>query len=569
MDQGQTLSSDPITVFTARRIRTMERSLPVATAVAVRNGMVVEVGTLDTLKPWLDSHPHVIDERFADQVLLPGLVEPHAHPSLMATMLALDWIPPESWDLPSGHVPAATSEDEYRRRLQDLLDRDQEAGIEVDRPLITFGYHAQFHGNLTREDLDRISPHRPLILWQRSFHELRCNGPALEFLNAAEGAEWDPHIELDSGRLYESGMTWALRTVVPILLEPERFRRSLEEFTSLVQMGGITTVVDAGLGIFDVDHELDVFREVFGAPGSPVTTYLMPNVAMVRSKWKDETMAKVASLLEELPTDAPADMPLRFLKAAKFFTDGAFIAQLMQAGGPGYIDGHVGAWLAEPGQMLRQVREWWNEGYDIHTHVTGDLGVQACLDAVDTLLHERPRFDHRSTLHHFGLSTSAQVRRLNRLGMQVSANAFYLRLFSRRFAETGLGWERASQITRLGSVRAEGATVSLHSDVPMGPLLPLEAASIAVTRTTTDGTVMCPEEALTPEDALRAVTIDAAFQMRLDHRIGSLAAGKDADMVVLDADPMDTDPADWPDIAVLATVRGGRVFGNPARSTSG
>ena len=544
----------------------MERSLPLATAVAVRDGMIIEVGTLESLRPWLDHHPHVIDDRFADQVIMPGLVEPHAHPSLMATMLALDWIPPEPWDLPSGHVAAATSEEEYRGRLEALLRRDEAEGVPEDRPLITFGYHAQFHGDLTRDDLDRLSPLRPLILWQRSFHELRCNGPALEFLDAAEGAEWDPHIELDSGRLYESGMTWALRTLVPILLEPDRFRRSLLDFTALAQMGGITTVVDAGLGIFDVDYELGVYRELFGDAASPITTYLMPNVGMIRGRWKDETLAKVEALIDELPADSDTDVRLRFLRAAKFFTDGAFIAQLMQAGGPGYIDGHVGAWLADPGQMLRQAREWWNAGFDIHTHVTGDLGVQACLDAVDTLLHEHPRFDHRSTLHHFGMSTSAQVRRLARLGMQVSANAFYLRLFSRRFAESGLGWERASQIIRLGSVREQGSTVSLHSDVPMGPLLPLEAASITVTRTAADGTVMCPEEALTPEDALRAITIDAAFQMRLDHRIGSLSAGKDADMVVLDTDPMEIGAVDWPSIGVLATIRGGRVFDNPARS---
>ena len=541
----------------------MERSLPVATAVAVRRGMIIEVGSLDSLRPWLDRHPHEIEDRFGDRVLLPGLVDPHAHPSLMATMLSLEWIPPETWDLPGGRVPAAVGEGEYRERLRGLL-ADHDSSTPRDRPLITFGHQPDFHGHLLREDLDAISPERPLILWGRSFHELRCNSAALEYLDAAEGAEWDPHIDLESGRMYESGMTWGLRTLVPTLLEPRRFRRHMEDFIRLAQMGGLTTVVDAGLGLFDIDYELDVYRDLFGDPGSPLSVHLMPNVAMIRRKWGDDTFARVDELVGESQSGSAGDFGPWFLRAAKFFTDGAFISQLMQAGGPGFIDGHEGAWLAEPEQMLRQARRWWEANYDIHTHVTGDLGVEACLDAIDTLLHEHPRFDHRSTLHHFGLSTSAQVRRLARLGMTVSANGFYLRLFSRRFATTGLGWERASQITRLGSVRAEGVPVSLHSDVPMGPLLPLVEASVAVTRTADDGTVMCPEEALTPEDALRAVTIDAAFQMRLDDRIGSLAAGKRADMVVLDTDPLEVDARTWPDIAVLATIRGGRVYGNPS-----
>ena len=75
------MSDALITVYTARRIHTMDPSLPEATALAVRGERIVEVGTLESLRPWLDSHEHVVDKRFADAVLLPGLVDPHVHPS--------------------------------------------------------------------------------------------------------------------------------------------------------------------------------------------------------------------------------------------------------------------------------------------------------------------------------------------------------------------------------------------------------------------------------------------------------------------------------------------------------
>lgn len=558
---------DPLTVFIARGVRTMEPTSPTATAVAVRNGLIAEVGTLESLRPWLDHHPHVIDDRFADAHLLPGFVDPHVHPSLMAALLAVDWITPEPWNLPGGAVPATLTHDDFIDRLRTLQKRDRDTGIDSDTPLIVFGYHAQFHDSpnqeIDRSFLDELEPDRPLVLWQRSFHELRANSAGLEFLDAAEGAAWDPHIDLGAGRLYESGMAWGLKTLMPLVLEPTGFRRSLADFATLVRAGGITTIVDAGLGNLDIDLELPAYRDVLDDDDIGFATHLMLSAGRVRSAWRDELFDIADAMVAEHPSRSTTSR-LGMLKAAKFFADGAFLAQLMQVGGLGYIDGHDGAWMMEPAQLLYLMRPWWEQGWDVHIHVNGDLGVDACLEATRTLLHETPRFDHRTTLHHFGVSNTAQCRELAELGMHVSANGYYLHLFADRFAARWLGTERASQMTRLGSVVGAGATASVHSDVPMGPLAPLLAASTMVTRTTRDGTVMGIGEALNAEQALRTITIDAAHQMRLDHRIGSLAAGKDADLVALDTDPFTTDPARWPDIAITGTVSRGQVWQNTA-----
>lgn len=543
-----------ITVFTARMVRTMDEALPEATAVAVRNGQIVEVGTLESLRPWLDRHEHTIDDRFADKVLMPGFIDPHVHPALMALLLGTQWLPPEDWDLPSGTVKAVLSRQDFLERLSAMV-----ADGSPNDPLIVFGYHAQFHSEIYREDLDKVSLDRPIVLWQRSFHELRCNSAGLEFLNAAEGAEWDPHIEMDTGRLYESGMVWGLRTLNPIVFEPTRFRASLHEFAALVAKGGITTVVDVGTGNLDFDTELSAYKDTLDTDDTPFRTWMLLNMGAMQRRFGDEAVPKTTEFVAAPVNPGGADR-LAFVKAAKFFADGAFIAQLMQVGGQGYIDGHRGAWMSEPAQLERQVERWWNAGFDIHIHVNGDMGVDACLDTIDAVLHRRPRFDHRTTLHHFGVSTTAQARRLAQLGVHVSANGYYLHLFGDAFAHQWLGTERASQMTRLGSVVRNGATVSVHSDVPMGPLRPLLAASAMVTRQTVNGTVMAPHEALTPQQALRTITIDAAYQMRLDARVGSLAAGKAADLVALDADPLETDPAAWPDIGIVATVLGGQVF---------
>ena len=544
--------SDPaaITVFTARRIITMDESLPEATAIAVRGERIVEVGTLDSLRPWLRHHPHTIDDRFADRILIAGLIDPHIHPSLMAILLNCDWVPPEPWDLVDGHVPAAEGADEFLARVASL--HAERPGHE---PLVVFGYHAQYHGTVERGELDAVSTERPIVVWQRSFHEVRANTPGLAWLDAEEGAAWDPHIDLESGRMYESGMVWALRTLTPHLLGGNRYLDALADVRTLVHRGGITTMCDAGFGIGGYDQDYDTYDAVLGSTDTPFRTYLMPQIAGARGRWKTDTLAQLEAWTAERGSER-----IGFLKAAKILADGAFIAQLMVLGEPGYIDGHEGAWLTEPDRLVAMMEPFWQAGYDLHIHCNGDVGVGASLDAIETLLHRHPRFDHRATLHHFGISTAAQMRRIAALGVQISANGYYLYQFGDRFADEWLGTERASQLTRLGAAERGGVGVSLHSDLPMGRAAPLLAAQACATRRTRGGVVMGEPERLSLDAALRSVTIDAAHQLRLDHEVGSLAAGKLADMTVLGADPHEAGADGLADIEIVATIVGGRVY---------
>ena len=547
-----------ITVYTARQIRTMDPSLPTATALAVRGDRIVEVGTLESLRPWLDLHEHEVDDRFADSVLLPGLIDPHVHPSLMAALMATEWITPEAWDLPGRDVPATTGRDAYLTRLAELEAGSRSSGA-PDQPFITFGWHRQFHGELDRSDLDALSTTRPIVVWGRSFHRLCLNGPALEMVEAAEGAAWDPHIDLETGWMWESGMAWALQRLRPMLLDGGRYEVLMEEVAQLVHRGGVTTIADAGFGGMALpDRELEVLAQVHEGDHVPFRQYLIPQVGTFKRVYGAEADDRIAALPEF------ASERIRFLDAGKFFADGAFIAQLMQLGEPGYIDGHEGAWMAEPERIVNHVRPTWTAGRQVNIHVNGDRGMDATLDAIAQLQAEAPRFDHRTVLHHFGVSTQAQSRRAAALGCAVQANGYYLRCFGDQYVAEGLGTERASQMTRVGSARRNGMSVALHSDLPMGPLQPLLAASVMATRTSASGVVLGEHERLSPYDALAAVTIEPAWQLFLDHEIGSLAAGKLADVTVLDADPFEVDPAAWPDIGITATVMSGRVYPLPS-----
>jgi predicted amidohydrolase YtcJ len=250
---------------------------------------------------------------------------------------------------------------------------------------------------------------------------------------------------------------------------------------------------------------------------------------------------------------------VRWVKQVKFLADGAFYSQLMQMQ-DGYTDGHKGEWIMPPDELERAARVFWNRGWQIHVHVNGDLGMKVVLDVLEKLMKENPREDHRFTLHHTGYFTEDQARRIGELGALVSAQPYYLYALGEKYAEVGLGPERAHYMVRLKSLLDNGVSISLHSDFTMAPAEPLKLAWVAVNRLSGSGKVLGPEERITVEQALRAVTIDAAYAISQEDEIGSILPGKVADFTVLEQDPYEVEAEKLKDIPIWGTVFEGKLF---------
>ena len=156
--------------------------------------------------------------------------------------------------------------------------------------------------------------------------------------------------------------------------------------------------------------------------------------------------------------------------------------------------------------------------------------------------------------------TQIEVPDLKALGALVSANPYYHFILSELYAETWLGPDRAEQMVRLGSLERAGIPIGLHSDSPMAPLSPLTLMWAASARETISGKKGITSEALSPEAALRAVTIDAAWILGEENNLGSIRAGKIADFTVLDTDPLAVSAAALRDIKVIATVFAGQPY---------
>ena len=190
-----------------------------------------------------------------------------------------------------------------------------------------------------------------------------------------------------------------------------------------------------------------------------------------------------------------------------------------------------------PNSLREIVGAYFPLGWQMACHVQGDAGVDTILDVYEEALRRNPRDDHRLRLEHVGAIRPEQLQRAADLGVTCSIFVDQIHYWGDVIVDGLFGPERGSRWMPAGSAVATGMRISLHNDPPVTPEEPLRNISVAVTRTAPSGRVLAPEERLTVEQAIRAQTIDAAWQLFADDVVGSLEVGKYADLVVLSADP--------------------------------
>ncbi len=546
-------SAADLVVYTAKKIITMEPALPQATAVAVQGDRVVAVGSLQSLQPLLDARDGTIDRRLEHKVLMPGFIDPHVHPSLPAILTQFPFLAPDSWSLPTGEFPGATNPQSFEARLKVLVAAHEDPAV----PFIAWGYHPLWHGEVYRSQLNAWFPQTPVMLWHRSFHELIGNDAALAMLGITEADTEGVHeSDWDKGHFWENGLM-AIVPKLSFLFAPERFGRGMANFLEMLHRGGVTTALDMGTGIFgNPAQEIALVRKIAESSKAPARIIMTPIISdfLARGKTPDQAMAEIDQWRQDNSQRVLVD------RHFKLMLDGAICSGRAQMGPPGYLDGHQGQWMAPLEVTTQWARAFWQAGYKLHAHTNGDKSAAAFIDLLRTLQAEHPRADHRTTLEHFAYSTEDQSRQLKALGAVVSANPYYHYILSDIYSEQWLGPDRSSQMVRLGSLERHGVPFALHSDSPMAPLSPLTLAHHASNRVTINGQLNAPEERISLDAALRAITIDAAWIMGWEDEIGSIRAGKKADFTVLESDPYQVGVQGLKDIAIWGTVFEGQPY---------
>lgn len=545
-------------VFTAKRIHTMDAGRPTASAVAVKDGRIVSVGTLESMKPWLDREAYEVDERFADKIMFPGFIDPHTHFRISGTLMGLTYIGPLDQEGPRGFETGLKSREDVLAALSKAVQ-----DCPKDTPVMAWGLDPAVQGgHLDRDTLDSISATHPIWVMTYAPHVVVANTAMLEQIGVDDSTNVYGIEKYDDGRLngqfIELGATQiAIGAVAKYLGNPEAGKNGIRALGRTAQRVGITTTADMAFGALHFDAEYAEHLDVVNDPAFPLRVFLVPIEGPLKAAHGANTVAFLKGLRAK-NTDKLA------FHGIKFVNDGSYPSMTLRLNYPGYLDGHEGHRGETPWEELFDTMlPYWKAGIQIHSHANGDETVEMTLDVLEQLQLAHPRFDHRFTIEHYCISTTAQARRLKALGGLASVNNYFVHYRGQLHAAEGFGPDRAESTARLGSLEREGVIFAIHSDysLVLTPINPLIAVWIAVNRVALDGeTVYAPGECIGVDRALRAITIDAAHVLSRDHLLGSIEPGKFADFAVLEDDPYEVAPMDIRDIKVRATVLGGTVF---------
>ena len=548
-------NQSPIVVYRASKIITLDPDIPTAEAVAVRNERILATGSVKYIQQLFPDQSLKFDSTFESLVLVPGLINQHEHAWLASLLFSTEILSIEDWVLPDRTVKRAEGAVEYRERLKNIVSSHSDPGD----VLYTWGFHQLFHGELTRADLDKISSTVPIVVLHRSLHEQIHNTAALNYFGIDQSLIEDAsqsvraQTNLSEGHFWEQGQGLVVPVVFADLFRPSRYLPALAKLEAYWHAAGTTLVAEPG-GIVS-PALIAAQNQVLGDLDTPFRMYYISDGRSFVTNFDERD---VITETEKLYFSAKG-MTKFIPNQVKLFADGAIFSQLMQMS-EGYLDGHHGEWLMDPKVFEKAFRIYWDAGFQIHIHQNGDAGLDMVLDNLEVNMERNFRADHRTVIVHFGFSRPDQVERIAALGAIVSANPFYPIILADRYGEQGIGPARAKEMVRAGDVIRAGVSLSLHADTPMASGQPLRLMSDAVNRVTINGNLVGPTQRISAEQALRAVTLDAAFSLRMEDEVGSISAGKLANFSVLLEDPLAVPAATIGEIEVWGTVHEGRVL---------
>jgi predicted amidohydrolase YtcJ len=537
-------------VYAARRIHTMDPARPQATHVAVRDGRVLGVGTPESLRGW---GPFDLDERFVHRVLLPGFVEGHSHVG-EGTYWRYVYCGFFDRTDPDGCVwPGARSIEAVVARL-----REAHAGLaDPKAPLFGWGLDPLYFGSrrMTRHDLDTVSPERPIGIVHASGHITNASTAALALAGYMRTDHDHPGIPLDDARL-PMGELRGPEAMMPVLLGLGVDRAALSgdevglrAFARLAVRTGTTTATDLATPI--PDDAIESLLRVTGEDSFPLRVVPAMHVRGYTPKGAVE---------RAIGLRARSSDRLR-LGRVKAHADGSIQGFTARMRWPGYHNGAPqGLWYIEPETLRALFALGLEHGIQIHTHTNGDAAIDLAIESMASALRAHPSPDHRFVLQHCQLADSAQLRRMKALGLCANFFANHHFYWGDAHHDQTVGPDRAERMNPCRSAQDIGVAYTIHSDAPVTPLGPLHVAWCAVNRRTASGRLLGAHERIPVADALRAITLAAAWTLHLDGEIGSIECGKRADFAVLEDDPLEVAPEALKDIGVWGTVQDGRLF---------
>jgi predicted amidohydrolase YtcJ len=527
-------------VFRHGPVYTATRDGAGATAVAVRGGRIVYVGSDSGVARWVGSRTRVTD--LAGRLLLPGFHDSHVHP----VSSGIDLGECQLTDLPN--LRAVT--DAITRYAADHPDAKWIRGSGWALPLFP-------KANPSRRLLDSLVPDRPALLVAADGHSAWANTKALAAGGVTRATKDPPRgrIERDpsgepSGTLRESAIGLVSKAIPPYTRDDyvAGLRRALVEAAKF----GITSMYEASAN----EEELAAYSELDRRGQLTARVIAAQYVDPARGP------AQVAPLAarRELYKGNRYFRPI----GAKIFADGVIesgTAALLQP----YVGREHDRGIAnlEPAAFNSLVTALDSAGFQVHIHAIGDRGVRWSLDALEAAARANGPRDRRPLIAHLQMIDPADVPRFKALGVIADFQPLwaYEDSYIKDLTIPVLGPERSSRLYPIGSVARTGAVIAGGSDWSVTSLNPLEAIQVGVTRLGLDdstGAAWLPDERVGLDTLLLAYTANGAYAQQQEKETGTIELGKAADLVVLDRDIRTVPPIQIHRAKVLLTLLEGR-----------
>ena len=516
---------------------------PRATAVALSGGRVVLAGTEEAARGAVGRDAIEIDA--GGRTVLPGLIDAHNH--YLATAEALASV--------NVRFPAVASRADLIRVIGDVAEVTPPGrwirAVGLDWSKFPDGKPP------TRHDLDEATLGHPVIVYHVSVHHALVNTPAMRERGITDAVRDPPggrFVRDEAGRLtglcFDAATDLVLPVVVDIgchgpnfhtLLPGEDSVALLTEASKVYLAAGLTTVCDPQV----TRREMRVYREAAARGVLGLRVALMP-------------LSNHLAEFEAVGIAGPFGNDRLRIAAMKLYADGTLIGGTAWFSEPYGPHGEfTGSTYWQPEQLRDLVVRAHGNGWQVGVHTQGDRAIGMTLDAIEAAMRAAPRRDARHRIEHCGYPTPEQIGRMASLGV-IPVNQPNFLVDSGNDFLRHLG-ERAHRLQPMREELDAGIRPVLSSDAFVSSLRPLDTISAAMTRRTRDGVPIGAEQRLTLDEALRAHTVDAAAAIGMADRIGTLHAGKLADVTIVDGNLEETDPAEIGALGMWMTILDGDV----------
>jgi predicted amidohydrolase YtcJ len=562
-------------------IVTMIRDDDRVEALAVRDGTIVATGDKESVLSLQGLNTRMLN--LQGRALLPGFIDAHSHVVQSTLKFAVVNLDPH----PIGDVRTIT---DIQRKLR---ERIAETNPEPGKWVFGWGYDdtgvaEQRHP--TREDLDAVSTDHPILLMHISSHLMAANSKALELAGITadtpdpKGGKVQrmPGSRQPNGVLEETAMA-AMLAKIPAPT-PERALEMLAFGLGKYAEAGITTAQEGGavpgmLGLLERGAEAGILPiDIVSYP--VYATLDDTGLDRIAQQWQKPARYRMGGI--KLVLDGSIQGYTAYLSkpyhvqptgqsevhADRCGSDNG-VKMVLGVDSAGTIEHGKQESVSRikhrgyPNMTLEEVVKWVRAadeaGIPFLAHTNGDAATDILIEAVGRVRGERPRPEMRSVIIHAQTMREDQLNYAANQGLVPSFFPIHVQFWGDRHRDIFLGPERAARINPARSALDRGMKVTLHHDAPVAGIDILNVVSAAVNRRTTSGKLLGPEQAITPYEALRAVTKDAAWQYFEEHRKGTLEAGKLADMVILSEDPLAVDRMRIDQIEVVETIKEGKT----------